>query len=94
MDIGQKEVEKEKKVIWWQPAIVLFAKFSGWIAVPVILGAFFGKWLDEKYGSEPWLFLGMVGLAFFVSMIGLVKIVMEEYKKIEKESKNKKTDKK
>jgi len=85
MDIGKKEAKEEKIVAWWQPALVLFGKFSGWIAVPVILGAFLGKWLDKKYGSEPWLFLAMVGLAFFISMMGLVKIVKEEYKRIEKE---------
>lgn len=83
--------EKEKTA-WWQPALVLFTKFSGWIAAPVILGAFLGKWLDKKYGSEPWLFLAMVGLAFFISMIGLVKIVSEEYKRIEKENKEEKNN--
>lgn len=89
MDIDKKPRE-EKKPAFWQPALILFAKFSGWIAVPVLLGAFFGKWLDEKYNSEPWFFLGLVGLAFFISMIGLARNAMEEYRKIEKASKQEK----
>ena len=55
----------------------------GWIVVPVIAGAFIGKWLDNKYDTDPWLFLASVGFAFLISMFGLIKNVREEYKKIE-----------
>lgn len=79
-----EEPRKENDKAWWQPAILMFARFSGWIVAPVIIGAVLGKWLDNKYGTEPWLFLACVGAAFVVSMIGLVKNVVEEYKKIEK----------
>ncbi len=69
---------------WWQPALMLFARLSVWIAGPVIIAVFVGKWLDQKYNSAPWLFLGCVGAAFFISMIGLIKNTIQEYKKIEK----------
>jgi F0F1-type ATP synthase assembly protein I len=68
---------------WWQPGLLLFFRLSGYIAVPVIIAVFVGKWLDAKYGTEPWLFLITVGLAFIVSMVGLVREAMKEYKKLE-----------
>jgi MFS-type transporter involved in bile tolerance (Atg22 family) len=82
------ELTDKNKKAWWQPAIIIFARFSVWIFVPVILGAFLGKWLDKKYSTEPILFLVIVGVAFLISMFGLIRGVMEEYKKIEKEANN------
>jgi F0F1-type ATP synthase assembly protein I len=79
---------------WWQPAILMFARLSGWIAIPVLIGAILGRWLDKKYDSEPWLFLVSVGVAFIVSMAGLIRNTMEEYRKIEKENQNNKKLKK
>ena len=83
MEDGNKSFENNSKQAWWQPALILFAKFSGWIVVPVIAGAFIGKWLDNRYETEPWLFLASIGFAFLISMFGLIKNVKEEYKKIE-----------
>ena len=80
---NNKSFENNLKQAWWQPALILFAKFSGWIVVPVIAGAFIGKWLDNRYETEPWLFLALVGFAFLISMFGLIKNVAEEYRKIE-----------
>ena len=89
-DMNKKADKKKEETAWWQPALVMFAKFSGWIVFPVIVAIFLGQWLDEKYNSKPIFFLGLVGFAFFVSMFGLVKNVKEEYRKIEEEEKNKK----
>lgn len=87
--LNQKEKEKgeveQNQRAWWQPAVLIFLRMSAWIAVPVIAAVFLGKWLDEKYQSEPWLFLISVGIAFLVSMFGLVKSAAREYKKIERE---------
>jgi len=74
---------------WWQPALILFARLSAWIVMPILIGIYIGKWLDKKYNSEPWLFLGSVGVAFIISMFALITFTIKEYKKIEKESKNK-----
>lgn len=67
---------------WWKPSLELFARLSSLIAIPVILAVFLGKWLDQKYQTEPWLFLGCVGVAFTFSMFGLIKTTFTEYKKI------------
>lgn len=75
---------------WWQPGILIFARLSGWIGGPILIAVFVGKWLDQKYDSEPWLFLGSVGIAFAVSMVGIVKDALGEMKRIEKEEQTKK----
>jgi F0F1-type ATP synthase assembly protein I len=81
-------VENDKsKIPWWQPGMVLFARLSGWIIGPVLIALFVGKWLDKKYNTAPWLFLLSVGLAFVLSMIGIVKDSMKEMKRIEEEEK-------
>lgn len=82
-----KENSKNAKAPWWQSGLVLFGRMSGWIAVPVIIGVFIGKYLDKKYNTEPWLFLASVGIAFVFSMFGIVKDAMKAMKEIEKEEK-------
>ncbi|HPN96633.1 MAG TPA: AtpZ/AtpI family protein [Candidatus Moranbacteria bacterium] len=78
------------KAPWWQPSLLLFTRLSGWIAGPVILAVFVGKWLDRKYNTEPWLFLILVGIAFFLSSFGIIHDSLKEMKRIEKEEKEKK----
>lgn len=58
---------------WWQPGLILFSRMSSWILGPVIVAVFVGRWLDDKYGTKPWLFLVTVAAAFIISMIGIVK---------------------
>ncbi len=77
----------KKDEIWWRPSLLMFARLSSWIVVPVLVGTFLGNWLDTKYGTEPWLFLASVGTAFAISLFGLIRNVLEEYKRIEKENK-------
>ena len=84
------EKRKNNSEPWWRPGLVLFGRLSGWIGGPVIIAVFFGHWLDDKYGTEPWLFLLSVGIAFFVSSFGIINDSLKEMKRIEKEEKNKK----
>ena len=57
------------------------AALSGWIAFPVIIALFLGKWLDKKFNTDPWLFLATIGLAFLISMYGLVINALKEFKR-------------
>ena len=86
MDDKKDANEQKDKVDvpWWQPALLMFSRMSGWIVGPIILAIFLGKWLDRKYGTEPWLFLACVGLAFVISMVGLVKDAFKEMEKLNK----------
>ena len=84
--------DRDLREQWWQPAIYTFLRLSVWIIFPVLLGIYIGKWLDQKYYTEPWLFLLSVGMAFFISMFGIVRNTLKEYAKIEKEEKQKKNN--
>ena len=74
----------------WNAAFRIMANVSGWIAFPVIIGLFLGSWLDTKFGTAPWLLLITIGLAFFVSMFGLISSSLKEFKKMEKEARENK----
>jgi len=76
----------DKKQIWWQPALELFAQISGWLVVPIVAALFLGKWLDRRFDTEPFLFLGCLAAAFIITMIGLIKQSISAMKKMEKES--------
>lgn len=78
----------------WSLALKIMARISGWIAFPVVIAVFLGKWLDTRFDTEPWLFLATVALSFVVSMYGLVKNAMKEFKKIEDEYAKNKEEKK
>lgn len=79
--------QKKEKGAWWKPGLFLFYRLSGWIAGPVVAAVFLGRWLDNKYKTEPWLFLLSVGVAFFISSFGIVRDTMKEMRRIEKEDK-------
>ncbi len=79
-----QDQKKNIKIAWWQPALMVFLKLSVWIAAPIIVALYLGEWLDKKYNSEPWIFLICIGIAFTISMIGLVSNTIKELKKIDK----------
>jgi len=79
-----QDQKKNIKIAWWQPALMVFLKLSVWIATPIIVALYLGEWLDKKYNSEPWIFLICIGIAFTISMIGLVSNTIKELKKIDK----------
>lgn len=64
----------------------VLANITAWIAGPVIIGVFVGKWLDNKYHTEPLLLLVTIGFCFLISMYGLVINALKEFKKIEIEA--------
>lgn len=86
----EKPQSGKAKSDWWKPGITIFVQVSAWIAAPILLALFVGKWLDDKYGTEPWLFLGLTALAFVISSVGIIKVTLDYTKKIEKEAQEKK----
>ena len=68
----------------------MFAKVSAYIAIPIIIALYLGKYLDNKYKTDPWIFLGLTFVAFIISLIS-IWINMKKYvKDLEEELKNKK----
>ena len=71
---------------WWQPAITVFAEITGWIATPIIAALYLGRYLDEKFDSYPWFFLGLTAIAFIITLIGIVRVAHRYIRQIEKEA--------
>lgn len=74
----------------WSIAIRTMSIASAWIVGPVLLGLVIGKWLDRKYSSGPWLMIISLSFFFLVSMFGIAKNALKEYRKIEEEAKKNK----
>jgi len=72
----------------WAVAIELFTEVSTWVIAPVVLALIFGKILDAHYGTKPWIFLTLTGIAFIISIYGIVRVVGRYMKKIEEENKD------
>ena len=62
--------------------------------MPIIIALFIGKWLDERYETEPWLFLFSIGIAFVGSSIGIVKEAKRAMDEIVREDEAKKAKEK
>lgn len=84
--------KRNNKSAWWQPALVISSQVTGFIAGPIIIALFLGKYLDKKYGTDPWIFLGLTGIAFIISCSGIISITLKYTKKIEQELREKKEE--
>jgi len=78
----------ENKKSWWAPAVEIFSEVSTWIAGPIIFALIVGKYLDGRYGTKPWFFIGLTAVAFLVSAYGIVRAVTKYMKKLETSNKN------
>jgi len=79
--------QPKNKVSDWRPALLLMGQISGWIVGPVLLALFLGRYLDERYRTEPWFFLGLTLLAFLISCSAIIKIARAYIKDLEKQLK-------
>ena len=43
------------------------------LGVSIALGAFFGQWLDKKWGTEPWMLLLFFMLGIFAGFLNLYR---------------------
>ena len=77
------ETKDSGNIPWWQPSVILFARMSGWIAGPIIIAVIIGKFLDNKFNTHPWMFLGSVGTAFVISIFGISRDAIKAMKIIE-----------
>jgi len=65
--MNNKKIDKN----WWRPGVLIFAKVSASIAIPIIIALYLGKYLDNKYKTDPWIFLGLTFISFIVSLISI-----------------------
>ena len=81
--------------VWWRKPVETFLKMSGWVALPVVLALILGKYLDKRYDTSPWIFLGLTAVAFIISMVAIIMESVKYIKEIspEEKSENKNGDK-
>jgi len=80
---NDKNVEKP----WWREGVLLSAKVSAYIAFPVIITSYVGKYLDKKYNTSPYLFFISIAIGFASTIYLIWKEVKIYQRKIEKEEK-------
>jgi len=68
----------------------IFIKVSSWIVAPIVGALLLGRYLDNRFQTKPWIFLGLTALAFVISMFGILKETMIYMKELEKELQEKK----
>lgn len=78
---GDKQENKGKNA-WWAPALEIFSQVSGYIVTPIVVALVAGKWLDGHFGTKPWIFLGMAGLGFVITIVGIFKVVKKYSEKL------------
>jgi F0F1-type ATP synthase assembly protein I len=83
-----------KNIAWWKPGLVIFSKVSASVAIPIVLALFIGKYLDKKYNSEPWIFLGLTAIAFIISIFSIWRNVKKYIDDLEKKEKEKRESQK
>lgn len=69
----------------------IFADFSGTIAVPAVLSALLGKWLDGRYGTEPRYLILLLILALVLTAYAVVKkakVYRKAYESLMQQEKN------
>ncbi|MCE9585226.1 AtpZ/AtpI family protein [Candidatus Nomurabacteria bacterium] len=79
--------EKENSQKWWRPVLFLFTRISVWIAIPLIIAVYLGKYLDNRFNTAPWIMLGIMFISFVVSMIAVARISMKYVKEIAEDAK-------
>ncbi|HEY4503224.1 MAG TPA: AtpZ/AtpI family protein [Candidatus Paceibacterota bacterium] len=78
-------LQEEDKVKWKQ-AIEIFSQVSTWIVGPIIVALILGKYLDGRFDTKPWIFLGLTSFAFIISAFGIIREVSKYMKKIAEET--------
>jgi len=76
-----EEIPTKTTTPWWRDGVIVFTKVSAYIAVPVIIASYAGKYLDQKYNNpNNLIFFILVSIAF-LSTIYLIWKEMKVYKK-------------
>ncbi|PLX27809.1 hypothetical protein C0583_01050 [Candidatus Parcubacteria bacterium] len=61
--------KKEKQAnAWFGDALKLFARLNIWAVFPVLLAVLAGKYLDNYFGTKPWIMVALIVLAFNITV--------------------------
>lgn len=77
VETEDKSLNKDLKIF----SMGLASEIGFSIAIPLVVGALAGVWLDEKFASRPKLTLSFLFIAVIISFINLIKIANDIIKK-------------
>lgn len=69
----EKQEKSTQDAYYYRLAFRIAADFGVILAVPAVLGAFLGKWLDNKWGTTPWIFILCLVVAFVLTAFYIVR---------------------
>lgn len=69
---------------YYRFAMKVFADFSGTIAIPAVLAALLGKWLDQKYSTQPRYLVLLLVFAFLSTGFSIRKKAIQYQKEYQK----------
>ncbi len=81
-----KNAEEQTYIDGWK----IFFGLTVWLVVPLTIANFLGLWLDQKFQTKPWLFLGSLAIAFGTTSFGIVSQALKLLRDIKNSEKAKK----
>ncbi len=69
--MAENDLKAPKSPTWQAFSLAWELGYS--IAVPLVLFALGGRWIDRTYGTTPWFLLGGMGLAITFTTILLIR---------------------
>lgn len=73
------DTNNQKEITKWR-MVNLAVEMGFIIALPLVALGFLGKWLDSKYGTEPWLTVAGILVAIVMTTIWLTRRIKEYLK--------------
>ncbi len=76
-----------KDSAYYSLAFKIFFDFTGITAIPAVLAALAGKWMDTRFHTSPWCLIGLLILAFvstgylFVKKANQYKVELDDLNK-------------
>jgi len=81
-------MEEKQKSNWWQ-ALSLLGQLGYVIAIPLVLLALLGRFLDKQYNSSPWFLIAAMFLSLAISTTWVYRKTMQIMGEATKEDKEK-----
>jgi F0F1-type ATP synthase assembly protein I len=75
-----KEKERVRNILTLGKAVALASTISFQIAVPILLGVFGGRYLDERFGTQPWFLIAGLFLGLAAGVTGMIRTVQSFFK--------------
>jgi len=70
----KEEIEKISKIYKIGRAFALASTITFQLAVPVLMGAFGGRYVDDRLGTSPWLMVAGLFLGLAAGVVGVIRL--------------------